>query len=97
MNKEIYTRTLITADGTVAVTDCTDEIKRLKLELKRPAYEASETLSVKEVAKLLKISHRTVQNKISAGYFAEGVHYKRLSKRHVVFYKKPLMKLLGIS
>lgn len=96
MRKEIYIRTLINDDGSVATMDYTEEVVRMKRELKRPAKESQETMSVYEVAELMKVNVRTVQNKMSSGYFAEGKHYKRLSSRHVVFYKKPLLKMLGI-
>jgi hypothetical protein len=96
MAKVIYTKTLINDDGSVATMDYTEEVIRMKRELKRPAKESQETMSVHEVAELMKINVRTVQNKLSAGYFAEGKHYKRLSSRHVVFYKKPLLKLIGL-
>lgn len=96
MRKEIYTRTLINEDGSIATMDATDEVINMRRELRQPR-DNSETMSVQEVADLLKVNIRTVQNKLSGGYFAEGLHYKRLSKRHVVFYKKPLMKLIGIS
>jgi len=98
MNKrEIYTRTVIYDDGNVAVMDATEEVIRMRRELKRPAKEVNETMSVEEVAAMFKVDKRTIQNWKSLGKLVEGKHYKRLSTRHSVYYKKPLMKLLDMG
>lgn len=94
--KVFYTKHMINDDGSIAVMDATDEIIRIKRELKRPK-DANGTMSVEEVAAALKIQPETVRNKIYSGKFAEGIHYKRLSKKKVVFYRKAIDNLLGLS
>jgi hypothetical protein len=97
MGREIFTRTLINDDGSVATMDYTEEVVRMKRELKRPPKESHETMSVDEVALILKIKPRSVYNKIAKGDFAEGIHYTKPNKKTVLFYKKELLKMVGLS
>lgn len=73
-------------DGKIISEDVTKEALRMK-------QEANEIMSFEEVAKLLKIKVRSVHNKMCNGEFLEGKYYKRLSKHHVVFYKKALLEI----
>jgi len=97
LTKEIYTKTKIFEDGSISISDVTEDIFQLKRQLKQPPKETEETLSVDDVANILKLNPRTIRNKMSNGEFVEGKHYIRLSSRNVVFLKKPLMKMLKIS
>jgi len=95
MIKEIYTKTIIMQDGTVAVSDVTQEIFRFKNEAKNK--EVKQTIPEKEVAELFNVTVKSIRNMISSGVFLEGVHYKRLSSRNIVFYRKPIYEMLNLQ
>ncbi|WP_277655980.1 hypothetical protein [Seleniivibrio woodruffii] len=95
MKREIYTKTVVFDDGTISVVDATTEISRLRKELS--FKNQNETMTVEEVADLFRMKKSTIQSKLCRGDFLEDTHYKRLSKRKVLFYRKPLLKMLGIE
>lgn len=74
--KETYIKTVHYDDGNVAVIDATEEVMRMRRDLRRPAKETEETMSVEEVAAMLKVDKRTIQNWKSLGKLVEGKHYK---------------------
>jgi len=60
------------------MSEITKELGHVFLEAKPRLNEiAEEYLTVKEVAARLKLKPKTIQNKMAAGIFKEGVHYFR--------------------
>ncbi|MGE4498182.1 MAG: hypothetical protein AB7E48_09910 [Deferribacterales bacterium] len=91
----IFLQMVFQEDGKIISEDVTKEVLRMKQEANTKKL-SNEIMSVEEVAELLKIKVRSVRNKMCNGEFLEGTHYKRLSRRHVVFYKKALLEMLGL-
>lgn len=60
--KVFYTKHMINDDGSIAVMDATDEIIRIKRELKRPK-DANGTMSVEEVVTLRKYNLKQLETK----------------------------------
>jgi len=94
--QEIFTRTRIYNDGTVSVDNVTAEVIQMRNDLRRPSEETQQTMTIKEVAEMFGYEINTVYCKISSGFFVEGKHYKRINAKKVLFYKKELLKMLGM-
>ncbi len=96
MTREVYSKTIINDDGTVAVVDATSEVFSLKEKLAM-IHNDDRLLSVEEVKQIMSFNTKeAVYNKISQGYFPPNTYLKKKGFP-VRFRKKALYKFLGLS
>jgi len=94
---EIYSKTVIYDDGTIAVIDATNEIKDLKKEVNLLKKGSKPTMTVEEVADFLGWDRKTVLNKMISGFFVEGRDYIKITQKTKLFYKDALLKRLKVA
>ncbi|MGA1846870.1 hypothetical protein [Deferribacter abyssi] len=93
---EVYSKTIITDDGVIAVVDATAEVKSLK-EKVASMYKDDALLTIEEVRQLLKLATKdAVQQKLKQGFFPPNTYVKK-NGMATRFKKKALYKFLGLE